>query len=281
MKFYIVDDDINIVKILEDIIEDRQLGIVVGYSYDGDTALKEIFEIKPDIVLIDYLMPSKDGASVTKEIRKSNPEIYFIIISQVSDKEMIAESYTSGVEFFITKPINIIEVEKVIKSVSEKIKMARTISNIKGMLDINSVPRKINTLQREKQISKIKYILSNIGILGEKGSYDIVKICEYMIKNENNRYIIYDINKICSSLGENPKIMKQRIRRAIIKGIKNIANTGIEDYMNECFVKYSNSLFDFENVKAEMDYIRGKRNSGGKVNVVKFIENILVQSKST
>lgn len=280
MRFYIVDDDVNIVKILEDIIEDRELGTVVGCSYDGDTAFEEILDIKPDIVLIDYLMPNKDGASVTKEIHKVNPGIYFIIISQVSDKEMIAESYTSGIEFFITKPINIIEVEKVIKSVSEKIKMSRAISNIKGMLEVNSVPIKNNILKQEEQISAIKYILSNIGILGEKGSYDIIKICEYMIENENERYIIYDINKICWDLGENPKIMKQRIRRAIMKGIRNIANTGIEDYMNECFVKYSNSLFDFENVKAEMDYIRGKRNYGGKVNVIKFIENILVQSKS-
>lgn len=279
MKFYIVDDDINIVKIIEDIIEDKKLGTVVGCSYDGETALKDIIEIKPDIVLIDYLMPNKDGASVTKEIRKNHPEIYFIIISQVSDKEMIAESYNSGIEFFITKPINIIEVEKVISSVSEKIEMSRAISNIKGMLQIDSQPSKTNEPKSEEQINKIKYILSGIGILGEKGSYDIIKICEYMIKNENDRYVIYDINGICLRLGENPKIMKQRMRRAIVKGIKNIANSGIEDYMNDNFVKYSNSLFDFESVKAEMDYIRGKRISGGKVNVSKFIENLLLQSK--
>ncbi|SHK58255.1 DNA-binding domain-containing protein [Paramaledivibacter caminithermalis] len=279
MKFYIVDDDINIVKILQDIIEEKKLGEVVGYSYDGDTALKDILEINPDIVLIDYLMPNKDGASLTKEIRKITPDIYFIIISQVSDKEMIAESYNSGIEFFITKPINIIEVEKVIKSVSQKIEMSRAISNIKGMLKLGFEPDKKSKLERENQINRIKYILSSIGILGEKGSYDIIKICQYMIENENDRYIINDINDICLKLGENPKIMKQRMRRAIMKGIRNIANTGIEDYMNECFVKYSNSLFDFESVKAEMDYIRGKRVSGGKVNVIKFIENILVQSQ--
>lgn len=279
MKFYIVDDDINIVKILEGIIEDRKLGRVIGYSYDGDTALKEILEIRPDIVLVDYLMPNKDGASLTKEIRKNNPEIYFIIISQVSDKEMIAESYTSGAEFFISKPINIIEVEKVVRSVSEKIEMSRAISSIKGMLQFEAKPRQINMSQKTKQISKIEYILSSIGILGEKGSYDIIKICEYLIESNDSKCIIYDFNGICLKLGENPKIMKQRIRRAITKGIRNIANTGIEDYMNDCFIKYSNSLFDFESVRAEMDYIRGRRNSGGKVNVVKFIENILIQSK--
>lgn len=279
MRFYIVDDDINIVKILEDIIENRKLGKVIGYSYDGDTALKEIMEINPDIVLVDYLMPKKDGASLTKEIKENNPEIYFIIISQVSDKEMIAESYTSGVEFFISKPINIIEVEKVVKSVSEKIEMARAISSIKGMLKIQGMPIQNNTSNKVKQINEVEYILSSLGILGEKGSYDIVRVCEYLIESNDNKYIIYDFNGICIKLGENPKIMKQRIRRAITKGLRNIANAGIEDYMNEGFVKYSNSLFDFESVKAEMDYIRGRKNSGGRVNVVKFIENILLKSK--
>lgn len=279
LKFYIVDDDINIVKILEDIVKDKNLGTVIGYSYDGDTALREIIEIKPDIVLVDYLMPNIDGASLTKEIRKNDPNVYFIIISQVSNKEMIAQSYISGVEFFISKPINIIEVERVIKSVSEKIKMTRTISSIKGVLEVTPKPKKVSIQNNEKQIDKIKYILSNIGILGEKGSYDIIKICEYIMKNEDDNYTTYDINKICKIIGGNPKIIKQRMRRAIMKGIRNIANAGIEDYMNDYFVKYSNSLFDFENVKAEMDYIRGKRHSGGKVNVVKFIENLMIHIK--
>lgn len=279
LKFYIVDDDINIVKILEDIIEDKKLGTVVGYSYDGDTALKDILEINPDIVLVDYLMPNRDGASLVKKIRGKNDDISFIIISQVCDKEMVAESYISGVEFFINKPINIIEVERVIRSVAEKIHMIRAISSIKGMLQIHSKPREINTIGKSEQINRIECILSSIGILGEKGSYDIIKVCEYLIENEDSKYIIYDFKEICSKLKENPKIMKQRMGRAIIKGIKNIANAGIEDYMNDCFVKYSNSLFDFENVKAEMDYIRGRRTSGGKVKVIKFIENLLIQSK--
>ncbi len=70
--------------------------------------------------------------------------------------------------------------------------------------------------------------------------------------------------------------MEQRIRRAINKGLVNLANLGIEDYMNENFIRFSSTLYDFENVKAEMDYIRGKRNGGGKISVRKFIDNLLL-----
>ena len=63
------------------------------------------------------------------------------------------------------------------------------------------------------------------------------------------------------------------------EGLKNLANTGLEDYGNDYFQRYSNTLFDFENVKAEMDFIRGKRNSGGKVNMGKFFEGLLLLSE--
>lgn len=279
MRFYIVDDDPNIVKILDNVINEKNLGTVVGYSYDGLTAVSEILDSKPDIVLVDYLMPNKDGSSVAKEIRKRNNDIYFVVISQVSDQEMITESYISGAEFFISKPINVIEVEKVIRSLSEKIEMARAICSIKKMLGFTVNSSEIANEDEGNQINNIKYVLSNIGVLGEKGAYDIMEICRYKIEKGVDNILSVDINEICIQLGKEVKTTKQRMRRAIKKGLTNIAYMGIEDYMNEYFVKYSNSIFDFENVKKEMDYLRGKRFSGGKVNVGKFVENLLIQSR--
>ena len=73
--------------------------------------------------------------------------------------------------------------------------------------------------------------------------------------------------------------MEQRIRRAINKALVNLANLGIEDYMNDNFVRFSNSLFNFEDVKSEMDYIRGKKSTGGKISVKKFIDGLMFYSE--
>ncbi len=74
--------------------------------------------------------------------------------------------------------------------------------------------------------------------------------------------------------------MKQRMRRSLQSAIRNLATMGIEDYMNDDFVSYSGSFFDFEEVKAEMDYIRGGiRTNSGRVNVYKFIEALIVESQ--
>ena len=84
------------------------------------------------------------------------------------------------------------------------------------------------------------------------------------------------LKDLSGGLSENPKAMEQRIRRTINKGLSNIANLGIEDYLNETYVKYSNSLFDFDQVRQEMEFIRGKRITGGKINIKKFMDNLIL-----
>ena len=119
MKIYIVDDNINIIKILEKIIEDTDLGQVVGVQTNSTKAVEEILVIKPDIVLVDLLMPNKDGISLVRDLKNHDQDIQYIMISQVSSKDMIAKAYKSGIEYYISKPIDAIEVQVVIKKVIE------------------------------------------------------------------------------------------------------------------------------------------------------------------
>ncbi|MFA7572287.1 MAG: DNA-binding domain-containing protein [Lutispora sp.] len=271
MRYYIVDDDINVVKILSNIIEDNNLGEVIGCDNDGDTAYKEILANNPDIVLVDLLMPKLDGNTLVKEIKAIRPKINFIMISQVSDHELITESYESGIEFFINKPLNKIEVEKVANKVAQKIRLEDMVNNIRKVF------KDIGGQEEEEQdkTKEIKYILSMLGMLGEKGTNDIINICVYLI-NAKKSYDECAIDELCKYLPDNSKTVKQRMRRAMKEGLTNLANAGLEDYLGDNFQRYSNMLFDFENVKAEMDYIRGKRNGGGKVNMNKFFEGLIL-----
>ncbi|WP_026894363.1 DNA-binding domain-containing protein [Clostridiisalibacter paucivorans] len=277
LKVYIVDDDISVVKILENIIEDCDLGDVVGYSLGGEDTVNDILLSDPDIVLIDLLMPDKDGIEIVKDIREEDNNIKFIMISQVNTKEMIGNAYESGIEFFINKPINIIEVKNIMEKLSEKIKMEKILTQIESVVkkDDQKSIEKISKNPVLDVITNIKKILNKLGILGEKGGEDIIRICQYLLKTKTSIFD-YKIKDLCNLLAEdNQKAMEQRIRRAINKGLVNLANIGMEDYMNSTFTKYSNSIYNFQDVKAQMDYIRGKRKTGGKINVKKFIDNIM------
>lgn len=277
MKFFIVDDDMNIVRILEEIIEEERLGEVTGYALDGKTGVNEIIMQNPDIVLVDLLMPGLDGAKLVDEVKQYVRQTKFIMISQVSTKSMIGKAYDAGIEFFISKPINKIEVTQVIRNVVEKIDMERKFNVIENIFKSSGEPMQIKPVEDriEKEVRKMKIIFSKIGIMGEKGGDDIIMIATYLMRHNLSSNDL-KVKEICDELSDNPKAMEQRIRRAINKGLVNLANLGIEDYMNENFIRYSSTLYDFENVKAEMDYIRGKRNSGGKISVRKFVDNLLL-----
>jgi two-component system response regulator YcbB len=271
MRYYIVDDDISIIRILTNIIEENNSFEVVGCSNNGETAFAEILLLSPDIVLVDLLMPRMDGNTLVQQLKIARPEICFIMISQVLDSELIAESYKSGIEFFIKKPINKIEVEKVISKVAEKIEMKIMLSNIKKMLKSSAQ----SNMGVKDSLKEIKHILSILGMLGEKGTTDIIKICTYLIETKKS-FSECNLEKLFTCFGDNPEIVKQRIRRAIKNGLDNMANLGIEDYMNETFNTYANVLFDFSSVKAEMDHIKGIKNTGGKISINKFFEGLLL-----
>jgi len=276
MRFYLVDDDIMVIRILENIIEEAGLGDVIGHSTESDSAIQDIIMKKPDIVLVDMLMPVKDGTRVVADVKAQAEDINFIMISQVSTKNMISKAYTAGIEFYINKPINKIEVVSVIKRVKEKLTLEKNFKIIESMVSGSAVETKPKV--KDSQMRNIRMVFSKLGIMGEKGGEDILIICKYMLDNGITNFD-FKVKDICDKLSDNPKAMEQRVRRAINKGLINIASVGIEDYMNENFIRYSNSLYDFENVKAEMDYIRGKRDSGGKISVKRFIENILLVSE--
>ncbi|MBN7773796.1 DNA-binding domain-containing protein [Clostridium aminobutyricum] len=276
MRYYIVDDSLSIVKVLNRIVEEQNLGEVIGFSIDEETAAVEIMAQAPDIVLIDYLMPKKDGVSLVREIKKMKPQISFIMISQVSNKEMIAEAYKEGVEFFISKPINLIEVVSVLRNVNERMKLKNMVGEICEIFEVEKlIPQRLQTHSKQQQMKDIKYHLSILGMIGETGTCDIIKICEEQLQKGSGD-IREGISCYCSRIDEDPKVVKQRIRRAVKKGLTNIAAMGVEDYYNEIFQTYHQGIFDFQSIRAEMDYLRGKNTSGGKPNVDKFIEGLLL-----
>jgi two-component system response regulator YcbB len=264
MNFYILDDDINIIKKLEFIIEEENLGTIVGFNHDSQQAYNEIKDLNPNIVLIDVLMPKLNGIALVKKLNYLN-NIYFIMISQVSNKEMIGEAYDEGIEFFISKPI--------IKS-----EVIRVIENIKSKVILDSALNNISPKRRENdRIFEIKKIINNLGISGERGTCDLFVLIEYIL--ENNLELKYiNLKDIYSELELNYKTSTQRIRRALMKAMKNLATEGLEDYYSHNFSRYSNTLFGFSDVRMTMRYLKGESETLGSVNLVQFIDSLLILS---
>lgn len=277
MKIYIVEDDISVINILEDIIETQNLGEICGDCGGEPADVHEVLRCRPDVVLVDFFMPVMDGVEFVRELRALNSRVKCIMISQVSAKELISKAYNAGIDFFISKPINLIEVKSVLQNVERQVENEKTLDNIRKMFMKEISPMPEPEPDKNCYAKKLRYILNRAGMSGEKGCPDIIKICEYL---HENRIPVsqLSVGQICEALSDAPKNMEQRVRRAIAAGMSNIAHMGIEDFMNETFSMYSGTLFSFEEIKAEMDFLRKKRPDGGKVSIKKFIDGLMLEA---
>lgn len=273
MRIYIIEDDLAIIGILENIIQDYNLGEVCGTTKEGIPSMETILLLNPDVILIDLLMPQKDGIQIIKELKAKQCNAFFLMISQVTSKDIIGSAYDAGVDFFINKPINLIEVKSVMERISRIIRNEKTINSIQNMLFVEDT---IKPHDKSKGIqSKINGILGELGMAGEKGCSDIIEVCSYLISNGLSIGEV-SVGYILNMLTDNPRMMEQRIRRAIARGLTNLAHRGLNNYMDETFTRYSGTLFDFEEVRSEMEWIKGKKDTRGKISLKKFIDGMLI-----
>jgi len=124
-------------------------------------------------------------------------------------------------------------------------------------------------------IKRLRGILQKLGIIGESGSADIITLVDYMIEQgpESGKFTV---SELCSRFSpNNSKSMEQRIRRAVNAGLTNLANMGLEDYSNDTFHDLAGTLYSFEQIRKEMDYIRGKSGTHGKVSLKNFLNSLI------
>jgi two-component system response regulator YcbB len=280
LRFVVVDDDISIRKIVQNIIEQSELGHLVGECNDGLSAEKVILEVKPDIVLVDLLLPGQDGVELIKKIRDQTLAS-FIMISESSSQQMITQAYENGIEFFIHKPINVLELVSVVNKVQESRRLKQIISLISQTTaqyaGSGAAPASPSfEINRKPKIYKA---FSDMGIIGEAGAkniYQMAHIIDQIVHSPGKSYQLHEVyQQLSSQISIDVKTIEQRVRRSITKAMQNLANLGVDDYYNEKFQLYSTALFDFKEVRQEMNFIHGKSQYHGKINVKKFIEGIL------
>lgn len=106
MNIYIVDDDTSILNLFTRFFNLCGFN-VIGTAKNGEEAVVKFknFSIKPDITIMDYLMPIKNGIEATKNILEFDKSAKIIIIS--ADMNIKREAFFVGAIDFINKPINL------------------------------------------------------------------------------------------------------------------------------------------------------------------------------
>jgi two-component system chemotaxis response regulator CheY len=99
----VVDDSLYMRTVIKDALE--QAGYkVVGQAANGEEAIDMAFELKPDIITLDNILPDMIGTDILKEYTKEGLMSKVIMISAVGQESVIQEGLTLGAKAYIVKP---------------------------------------------------------------------------------------------------------------------------------------------------------------------------------
>jgi two-component system alkaline phosphatase synthesis response regulator PhoP len=140
-RILIVDDDHDIVRLVRAYLE--QAGFLVSYAFDGETALHILRRDRPDLLVLDLMLPDRDGWDLTRLIRADSTlaDIPIIMLTaRVEDSDKIV-GLEIGADDYITKPFNPREVVARVRALQRRSQVgSRGIPNIlqtgKLILDI-------------------------------------------------------------------------------------------------------------------------------------------------
>ena len=116
----IVEDEKNIVDIIR--FNLQRTGYNTLEAYDGEAGLALAREKKPDLILLDVMMPKKDGFTLAQEIRQSNAEVPIIFLTAKTLKEDILEGFKIGADDYITKPFSMEELVFRIEAILRRVR---------------------------------------------------------------------------------------------------------------------------------------------------------------
>lgn len=105
MKVLIVDDNSNTRDMLAIILKAAGHE-VVGEAEDGKSALKAFVELRPEVVLLDIIMPGISGIVVLEEMRRINPAARIIMLTAVDQDDVTRELESKGAAAVIFKPFS-------------------------------------------------------------------------------------------------------------------------------------------------------------------------------
>lgn len=109
------------------LVRKKLSGALRGYGFtqlyeasDGEEAVEMCAKERPDIVLMDIVMPKKDGLEALKEIKQSNPSIHVVMASSVGTQSNLIQALKLGADNFLQKPIAAEDVVDIIKKLIDK-----------------------------------------------------------------------------------------------------------------------------------------------------------------
>jgi two-component system, OmpR family, KDP operon response regulator KdpE len=112
-RILVIDDDPDLVKLLSAILQPQ--GFLVFSAFDGKEGLKNAYELHPDLVILDVMMPELDGWDVCTRLRELSDVPVLMLTSRSAEADML-RGFFLGADDYMKKPFNKAELEARVKA---------------------------------------------------------------------------------------------------------------------------------------------------------------------
>ena len=228
----IVDDNEKIVNLLEDILKGNTDIEVVGTSANGIEALDMIKEKRPDVVLLDLIMPKLDGLGVMEKVRldESYKKIpAFIVITAIGQEGATDNAFELGASYYIMKPFDNNMVLTRIEQVSGALHNNKLIDNQRVTTNISKFDYQESNLEAD-----VTHIIHEIGIPAHIKGYQFLR--DAIMMSVNDPEILGSVTKLLyPSIAKKNLTTPSRVERAIRHAIEVAWSRGNMDTLNGLF----------------------------------------------
>lgn len=217
VKVLMIDDNVQLIEAVKEYFKSSRQIEIIEEAYDGFEGFKKVEKSICDVVVLDLIMPNKDGLYVLEQMKKNNINKKVIVATSYNTQEVIREVSDYGVNYYILKPFDFTDLEKRILDLANKKKNSKNID-----LHHNNI-----------QISITK-ILHELGIPSHIKGYQYIRDGVCMIF-ENPNMIGGITKELYPELASKFDTTVSRVERAIRHAIEVSWNRGNWDLMEEIF----------------------------------------------
>lgn len=219
-RLLVVDDNENMIDLVQAYFKEKENIVVTKVAYDGEQAIKFLTEdIESfDIMLLDLIMPRKDGLYVLDYMKKNKINKDVIVMTSYAEEETIREVSEYGVRYYALKPFDFKDLEYKIEHIKERKKVND------NLIDFGS---------KDIQI-KVTKLLHALGIPSHIKGYQFIRTGILMVY-ENPNFIGGITKELYPDLSSKFNTSIQRVERAIRHAIEVSWLRGDIDLMEEIF----------------------------------------------
>lgn len=210
---------------------------VAGVAYDGEEAYAMVLETNPDIVIMDIVMPKRDGLAVLKKLSDTKLEKipYYITMSVTSNESIIDSAIKLGAEYFLLKPQSEEAIADTLRSLALNHGTLNIDTSLKESVSVRLERKTENVSKKEVDLEGlVTECIHELGVPAHIKGYQYIRTAIIMVIGDMEM-LNYITKELYPTIAKQYKTTSSRVERAIRHSIEVAWSRGRPEVMNSIF----------------------------------------------